>query len=99
MNNNVENQKEKSLLINEVWNRIKENEGQVFQQIRGGEFTYQIKGSVLYLSRTNRSLNKNVLSEALKHVPLKNTVPLQNLQAPSYLYALLTDSRIKGEQW
>ena len=35
-------------------------------------------------------------------MPFKNTVPLQHLRAPSYLYAILTDKRIcdsqEGEQ-
>ena len=37
--------------------------------------------------------------EALKFVPLNNTVPLQNLQAPSYLFAILMDKRIRKSDW
>ncbi|MBN1072093.1 hypothetical protein DVV81_13090 [Clostridium botulinum] len=82
-----------------IWKRIKENEGEIFQQIRGGEFSYKINGKCLYLSRTNHSISKATLGEALKKVPLANTVPLQNLHAPSYLYAILMDKRIRKKDW
>lgn len=86
-------------MIEEVWERIKEYEGNVFRQIRGGEFTYKIKGNLIVLSRTNRTISKNTFREALKYVPLENTVPLQNLQAPSYLFAILMDKRIRKNDW
>lgn len=82
-----------------LWERIIENEGQVFKQMKGGEFTYAVKGNVIKLSRTNRSVSKNTFIEALKHVPLSNTVPLQHLQAPSYLFAILMDCRIRKTDW
>lgn len=87
-------------MIEILWERIKENEGQVFKQIKGGEFTYDVKGnSITLLSRTRRSISKNIFVKGLKHVPLDNTVPLQHLQAPSYLYAILMDSRIRKNDW
>lgn len=86
-------------MIEILWERIAENEGQVFKQIKGGEFTYAVKGNIIELSRTNRSVSKNTFIEALKHVPLVNTVPLQHLQAPSYLFAILMDRRIRKNDW
>ena len=86
-------------MIEILWERIIENEGQTFKQIKGGEFTYTVKGNVIELSRTNRSVSKNTFMEALKYVPLVNTVPLQHLQAPSYLFAILMDSRIRKNDW
>lgn len=85
--------------IDEVWNRIVANEGETFYQIRGGEFTYKVKGNLIILSRTNRSVAKSVFEKALELVPLENTTPVQRLQAPSYLYAILTDERIKHGLW
>ncbi|MHC0037952.1 hypothetical protein [Pseudoneobacillus sp. C159] len=86
-------------MIDEVWKRIIENEGQVFRQIRGGEFSYKVKGNILYLSRTRRSVSKGTFNDALKFVPLCNTVPVQHLQAPSYLFAILMDERIRKNDW
>lgn len=87
------------MTIELLWERIKECEGLIFQQIKGGEFSYKVKGNLIILSRTNRSVSKATFNEALKKVPLKNTVPLQNLQAPSYLYAILMDKRIRKNDW
>jgi len=86
-------------MIEAVWDRVKSCEGQVFRQIRGGEFTYEVRGSAIGLSRTNRSVSKKTFEQALSHVPLENTVPLQRLQAPSYLFAILMDDRIRKNDW
>lgn len=86
-------------MIEIVWERIKENEGQVFRQIRGGEFTYKIKGNAIELHRTNRLVFKGIIEKALQYVPLENTKPLQMFQAPSCLYALLMDYRIRKSDW
>lgn len=80
-----------------VWERILTHAGQVFTQIRGKEFTYSIRGNVVYLNSTNRSISKRTVEQALEFFPLHNTVPLQHLQAPSYLYAILTDERINTD--
>ncbi|KAI3349982.1 hypothetical protein [Clostridium botulinum] len=85
--------------IEELWKRIKECEGEVFQKIKGGKFTYTVNGNLIILSSTNRLVSKSTFKKALNMVPLKNTVPVQNLQAPSYLYAILMDDRIKKNEW
>lgn len=87
------------MLIEKVWDRLQQCEGEVFRQIRGKEFTYAVKGNSISLNTTNRSVSKGTFKLALKHVPLENTVPLQNLQAPSYLFGLLTDQRIRKNDW
>jgi hypothetical protein len=46
--------------IEEVWGRIVANEGESFHQIKGGEYTYTVKGNLISLSRTNRSIGKSV---------------------------------------
>jgi hypothetical protein len=35
----------------------------------------------------------------LRYVPLPNTVPVQHLRGPSYIYAILMDSRIRRTDW
>jgi len=85
--------------INVVWKRICEHEGQEFRQIRGKPFTYSVSGNVLFLNCTNRSISKRTIEQALEYVPLDNTVPVQHLQAPSYIYAILMDNRICNGLW
>lgn len=80
--------------IDVIWERICKNEGETFRQIRGKEFTYSVNGNYITLSTTNYNVAKSTFEKALEFLPLENTVPIQHLQAPSYLYAILTDERI-----
>jgi len=85
--------------LEELWARIEAYEGSVFRLIRAGEFTYSIVGSGLKPSRTNRILPKSQFEKALEFVPLENTAPIQKLQGPSYIFAILMDPRIRGNDW
>lgn len=80
-----------------VWSLINKYSGEKFYQIRGGEFTYEVKGNCVVPNRTNVQISKASFDEAVKLLPLPNTVPLQHLRGPSYVYAILMDSRISGE--
>ncbi|MCP1190832.1 hypothetical protein NKR17_17440 [Priestia flexa] len=86
-------------MIDKIWERITQCEGDNFKQIRGKEFTYSVKGNSVYLNTTERSISKSEFTKALKLVPLENTVQLQNFQAPSYLFAILMDKRIRKNDW
>ena len=85
--------------IDVVWERICKNEGNEFQQIRGKIFTYSIKGNTVFLTTTNRSFSKGEIQKALEFVPIKSTASINHLQAPSYLYAILMDDRIRESLW
>jgi len=82
-----------------VWRRIERHAGEIFYQIKGGEFTYSIEGGSLIPNRTNRRLPKMQFEKAFDLVPLESTVPIQSLQGPSYIYAVLMDDRIRGGDW
>lgn len=85
--------------IETVWHRIVSHQGETFRQIRGQEFSYSINQSVLNPSTTNQNLPKSEFEKALRCMPLENTVPLQKLRGPSYLYAILMDRRIRAADW
>lgn len=82
-----------------IWARIKACEGETFRQIRGGEFTYTVAGSAVIPDRTNQNIPRAHFEEATTLLPLSNTVPVQHLRGPSYIYAILMDSRIRGKDW
>ena len=82
-----------------VWARIEAHAGETFRQIRGGEFVYEIHGNSLIPDRTNHQLPKSHFEEAFKLAPLKDTVQVQHLRGPSYLYAILMDERIRRQDW
>lgn len=80
--------------IDITWSSIKKSEGETFTQIRGGLFTYKVNGNYIVPDRTNVQISKSHIQRALEHYPLQNTVKIQDLRGPSYIYAVLMDERI-----
>jgi hypothetical protein len=85
--------------FSKIWERIEGHQGQVFRQIRGGEFVYAIRGGCLVPDRTNRQIPRSHFERAFERVPLQSTVRLQSLQGPSYIYAVIMDPRIRASDW
>jgi hypothetical protein len=82
--------------IDEVFDRIVANEGRTFRQVRGETFTYSVAGQSIKLSRTNRTVSKGEFAKALQKCPLTGPGQITDVQAPSYVFAILTDDRISG---
>lgn len=82
--------------MDEIWAAIELHAGQPFHLVRGGEFTYRVDGAHVLPDRTHRQLHKSQFKTALERMPVTGPGDLQDLQGPSYLYAILTDSRIGG---
>jgi hypothetical protein len=78
----------------EVWSAIVALAGETFRQKRGQPFTYVVTGSTLRPNTTNRNLTKGQFEKAFLRLPIDGPGGLQDLQGPSYLYAILTDPRI-----
>ena len=85
--------------IDDVWRRITAHAGERFRQIQGGEFTYDIENEHVVPDRTNQRIPKSHFKEAIRFVPLPNTVPVQHLRGPSYIYAILMDQRIRQNDY
>jgi hypothetical protein len=81
--------------FDQVWQRIEAHAGERFEQIRGGEFTYEVRSGSVWPDRTNRALARSQFEQAFALMPIDSTTALQRLQGPSYLYAILMDRRIK----
>ncbi|MDX2468552.1 MAG: hypothetical protein QNL12_14650 [Acidimicrobiia bacterium] len=77
-----------------VWRQIVNHSGESFQQVRGKQFTYEARGRTIYLHTTNRIISRAAVEKALSRWPLERVSDVQDLSAPSYLYAILTDRRI-----
>lgn len=82
-----------------IWSRIKSNEGSPFYQIRGQEFTFEILGQAVAVSTTNQNIPRSHFEEATHLLPLNNTVSVQHLRGPSYIFAILMDKRIRQQDW
>ncbi|GEM49783.1 hypothetical protein [Deinococcus cellulosilyticus] len=79
----------------EVRRRLKHHEGETFQQVRGQRFTYTLKGETLVPSTTEWNIAPSQVRKALEFMPVRTVSELSGLQAPSYLFALLMDPRIR----
>jgi hypothetical protein len=82
-----------------VWQRIVDHSGATFHQRGGKPFTYDARGRTIYLHTTNRMISRTAIEKALDRVPLGNTVPVQDLSAPSYIFGILMDRRIRLTDW
>ena len=82
-----------------VWSRIVGHSGSTFHQLRGKPFTYEARGRTIYLHTTNRVISRTAIEKALSLVPLPNTKVVQHLSAPSYIYGVLMDPRIRANDW
>ena len=82
-----------------VWGRIQGSAGGKFVQKRGATFTYQVRGGHVVPDRTQQQIPRSHFEEAHQLVPLLNTVPVQHLRGPSYIYAILMDFRIRLSDW
>jgi hypothetical protein len=82
-----------------VWDRIESHAGQEFKTVRGLPFTYTVVHGAVHPSRTNKKIPRADFEKAMACVPLKNTAVIQDLQGPSFIYAILMDERIRAAEW
>lgn len=79
-----------------IWRRITAYEGELFHQKQGKPFRYSVVGAAISPSTTNRMLSRGQFAKAFARMPIAGPGELQDLQGPSYLYAILTDQRVGG---
>lgn len=89
--------------IDSVWTRIVLCEGQPFTTATGLEFTYQVPGQFLKVSRDgreiNRSLSRTNFARALEAMPADRPSDISDRQGPSYTWAILMDLRVREQDW
>ena len=81
----------KKIDIEIVWNCIKIHEGEVFRQILGKAYTYEISNAALIPLGINQNIRKSEFAKALDYLPLSSTTTVQHLRGPSYIYSILMD--------
>jgi hypothetical protein len=85
--------------IDEIWGRIASCAGELFRLIGGKVFTYEVPGNYLRPVGRVRHLSKTNFPQALRRVPFENTGSIRDLQGPSYVFAILMDERVRGNDW
>jgi hypothetical protein len=86
-----------------VWQRVRNHQGEEFRTATKLPFTYEIEGAGIWFfregRRVNRKLSRAQFDEAVARCPLTSTTEIKDLIDYPYLFALLTDARIRGEAW
>lgn len=86
-----------------VWRRVSELQGETFQTASGLPFTYEVEGTGIWFfregKRVNRKLTRAQFEVALSRCPLTRTTEIKDLMDYAYLFALLKDGRIRGQEW
>ncbi len=86
--------------LQEVWTRIQTLEGEEFYTKNGKPFTFEISGDVFRSSRTEYDISKSDFGKALEIVPFDGPGKVNELvRGPSYIWAVLHDTRIRQQDW
>ncbi len=79
-----------------AWARIRGCAGQEFKTVRGLPFTYALSGEFVQPSRTEVELPKEQFRRVHELMPISGPGEIRDLViGPSYIYAILTDRRIR----
>jgi hypothetical protein len=99
----VEQQRKPLRKIEQAWARIEKHAGEIFTTVRGKEFTYSVGGKPtpwhVALVHLSRNIPRGDLSRALDAWPVNGPSKLPTVSQPSYVYAILSDPRIRKEDW
>jgi len=91
--------KKTMLDVEDIWRRVKVHAEEQFPMIRGGLLRYKVKHEHVVPDRTSQRIPKSHFLKALNFVPLPNTVPIQDLRGPSYIFAILMDQRVRQHDY
>ena len=82
--------------IDHVWANICKHEGEVFHTVRNIEYTYVVKDNCILINNdVRRKIKKVAIEKALSiENPTPYKIQMANIWGPSYIYGIITDSRI-----
>ena len=82
--------------IDTVWANICKCEGEIFLTVRRVEYTYTVKDNYILINNdTRRRITKDAIERALTiENPTPSKILRENIWGPSYVYGIITDSRI-----
>ncbi len=86
-----------------IWQRIVSRQGEQFRTVRGLPFTFEVEGAGIWFfregKRVNRKLTRTQFEVALSRCPLARTTEISDLMDYPYVFAVLNDRRIRGQEW
>ncbi len=82
-----------------LWQAIAAHAGEGFVTVRRLPFRYTVAGDSVSIERDGRAINRilgqNEFRKAWKRWPVSGPGELQDLQGPSYIFAILNDPRVR----
>ena len=88
-----------TLAFKTVWQRIEAHEGETFSTRTGWTFTYSVNAAGLVNERLNVKLPKEKFLRALPLLPLQKQADLPFSYGARAVFTILSDSRIRQEDW
>ena len=86
--------------IEMVWRRLKQHEGEDFRTVRGLAFKYSFRDEQFIPSRTKYQIGKAEFIKAFDLYPFKKVSDMGSIvRGGSYVFAVLTDPRIRSTGW
>ena len=87
--------------FSQTWNTVVSLAGKTFVTKTGLPFIYQVKGQLVYPSRTNYQIARSDFQVAYKFVPLPGPGAVNRIiRGPAYVWAILHDKRVShGGIW
>ena len=82
--------------IDSIWNKIRHYEGETFKTVRGVEYKYVVYNDYILINDDKkRKITKDGMRKALSIVnPTPSKIQKAGIWGPSYIYGIITDSRI-----
>ncbi len=77
-----------------IWEKVKLHQGETFHTVRGLEFTYKVNGETVIHTRSKATLSRSDFEKAVRLAPKKPSDLHNDVAGPSYVYAIITDSRL-----
>ena len=81
--------------MSQIWEKVLQHQGQIFRTVTGLEFTYRVSGEKVIHTRSKATLSKRDFEKAVMINPQKASDLHNFVSGPSYVYAIITDDRIK----
>ena len=82
--------------IDNVWANICKYEGETFFTVRKIKYTYVVNDNCIFINNdSRRKITKDAIKKALYiEDPKPSKIQKENIWGPSYVFGIITDSRI-----
>lgn len=81
--------------MNDIWEKIKQHQGETFYTVQGLEFSYRVEGEKVIHTRSAKPLSRTDFEKAELLAPQKPSDLHNAVRGPSYVYAIVTDPRLR----